>query len=106
MLCSLVFASCAYEEICNPNFTLMSDKKDEMYGFVNILAGLCAGEGTLLADPEAVHALECQLALLAPDLAAAADTLRVLVLPNLAGLAPALVSAISVRSANHTQRNK
>ncbi|KAK9902204.1 hypothetical protein WJX75_007719 [Coccomyxa subellipsoidea] len=59
--------------------------------------GLCAGEGTLLADPEAVHALECQLALLAPDLAAAADTLRVLVLPNLAGLAPALVSAISVQ---------
>lgn len=69
---------------------------------MNILAGLCSGEVTLLADPGAVHALECQLALLAPDLAAAADTLRSLVLPSLAGLAPALASAISVRSPNCT----
>ncbi|CAL8465937.1 g5473 [Coccomyxa elongata] len=56
--------------------------------------GLCIGEGTLLADPAQVHALESQLALLAPDLAAAADTLRSLILPNLACLAPTLASDI------------
>ncbi len=55
------------------------------------------GEGTLLADPAQVHALESQLALLAPDLAAAADMLRFLILPNLAGLAPTLAADISVR---------
>ena len=66
-----------------------------------VLAGLCAGEGTLLADPGGVHALEGQLALLAPDLAATAETLRSLVLSNLAGLAPSVASAISVRSAYH-----
>ncbi len=56
------------------------------------------GEGALLADPGAVHALECQLAHLAPDLAAVAATLRSLILPNLAGLAPSVASDTSVRS--------
>ena len=56
------------------------------------------GEGTLLANPGAVHALECQLAHLAPDLAAVAATLRSLILPNLAGLAPSVASDTSVRS--------
>ena len=55
------------------------------------------GEGALLADPAQVNALESQLALLAPDLAAAADMLRSLILPNLAGLAPTLAADISVR---------
>ncbi len=55
------------------------------------------GQGTLLADPAQVHALESQLAMLAPDLAAAADTLRSLILPNLACLAPTLASDITVR---------
>lgn len=45
----------------------------------NTCAGLCMGEGTLLANPVQVHALESQLALLAPDVAAAADTLRSLI---------------------------
>lgn len=64
------------------------------------VAGLCKGEGTLLAEPARVHDLEACLAQLAPELAEASAALRSLVLPHLHGLAPSVAADVAVSGAS------
>lgn len=63
-----------------------------------IMTELCTGEAALLADPAKVHDLESQLAMLAPDLVDVAHMLKTAVLPNMAGLAPAVAADFQVYS--------
>ena len=59
-------------------------------------AGLCRGEGALLADPGRVHALEDDLAKLGPSLASLVGLLHDAVLPSLGAMAPAVAAHVQV----------
>ena len=66
-----------------------------LYCFV-LFAGICRGEGALLADPAKVQALEGQLGALAPQLAALSEALRRTLLPALPSLAAPAAARLQV----------
>ena len=62
-----------------------------------VSAGLCAGTGALLADPDRVHQLESDLAHLAPKMSSLAVLLRAAVLPAMSLVNPKAASRVQVQ---------